>query len=120
MEPALKKLSPVIFKEFKKSGKISIAFVSGDTIKKINKKYRKKDKTTDVLTFVLGDGDYLGEILLSYEDIKIRAKAGGKTILATAVYLIVHGACHIFGYTHKKKDDALKMEAKEKKILKLL
>jgi probable rRNA maturation factor len=120
LEPELKKLSAIIFKEFKKNGIISIAFISSGEIRQLNKTYRKKDKTTDILTFVLGDSGYLGEILLSYKDIKIRAKICDKSILETAVFLIIHGVCHIFGYTHKRKNDTLKMEAKEKKILKRL
>ncbi|MFH1193719.1 MAG: rRNA maturation RNase YbeY [bacterium] len=117
----LKKLEKILSGEFKKSGIISVAFVSNKESRGLNRAYRKKDKAADILTFAFNDSNgFLGEILLSYDGLKIRAKASGKSILETAAYLIIHGACHIFGYTHKKKNDTLKMEAKEQKILKQL
>jgi len=120
LRASLKKLEKIISKEFKKSGLISVAFVDKKTIKALNRHYRAKDKTTDILTFVLNENDYLGEILLSYKDIEKRSLLTQKTPKETAIYLIVHGVCHIFGYTHKKKDDTRKMELKEKEILKQL
>lgn len=117
----LKKLSKIVFKEFKKSGVISIAVVSSNAIKKINKKYRKKNKSTDILTFVFGkDGDCLGEIILSAADIEKRAGKSKQSITETAIYLIIHGICHIFGFTHRGEDDTKKMEMKEKRVMKQL
>lgn len=118
IEKVLKKLEKIIFEEFKKSGIISIALISGGKIKEYNKRYRKKDKTTDILTFVLNERDCLGEIVLSPADIKKRSVKSNKSIIETAIYLIIHGICHIFGFTHKGKNDTKTMEAKEKKIMK--
>ncbi|MFA5133193.1 MAG: rRNA maturation RNase YbeY [Patescibacteria group bacterium] len=115
----LKKLEKIVSAEFKKNGLISIAFVGKETIKRLNKDYRFKDKATDVLTFVMGErGDeYLGEILLCLKEIKKRAKVSGKSQEETAVYLIVHGTCHIFGFTHNNKKNTEEMEKREKRIL---
>ncbi len=120
IEKILKRLEKGISSEFKKSGVISIAIVSSSAVKKLNKQYRKKDKATDILTFVLNENDCLGEIILSPKDIARRAKAMGKTLQETAAFLIVHGILHIMGYTHKKNHDTAKMESKEKKLLKKL
>jgi len=49
---------------------ISLAFVSKQEIKKLNKKFRKKDKATDVLSFNLNDKNYLGEIVVCPEVVK--------------------------------------------------
>lgn len=116
----LKKLGKIISKEFKKDGIISVATVDSGTSKKLNKSYRSKNKATDILTFVYNDLDSLGEIVLSYKEIEERARKAKKSIKETTLYLIVHGVCHIFGYTHKKEKDRILMEKKEKIILKKL
>lgn len=117
IEKILKKLEKIVFKEFKKSGVISIAVVSSNEIKKLNRRYRRKNRPTDILTFVLDDKEILGEIILSLAEIKKRAKSVRKGTKETAIHLIVHGVCHIFGLTHRGKKDTKKMEAEEKKIL---
>lgn len=130
LEKFLKELEKIVFKEFKKSGIISVAFVSGAKIREYNKRYRRKNKATDILTFVLNEKNCLprtfppvgekmrdlGEIVLSLADVKKRAGKSKKSVMETAVYLITHGVCHIFGLTHKGENDTRKMEAKEKKI----
>lgn len=140
LAPILKKLEKIIFKEFKKSGIISVAFIDSDKMKEYNKKYRRKNKSTDILTFVLNpvrsrtprggrscasaggasngvnDGEILGEIILSSAEIKKRAKSAGRGLLEATIYLIIHGVCHIFGHTHQGKNDTKNMEAKERKI----
>lgn len=116
----LRKLEKIISCEFKKSGTISVAFVGGKKIKEYNRRYRHKDRSTDILTFVLNEKNCLGEIVLSPADAKKRAKISGKSAMETITYLIIHGVCHIFGHTHKKKEDTLRMEKKEKKILEQL
>ncbi len=118
LKPVLKKLSKVIFYEFKKPGVISIAAVSSREIKKINKTYRRKDKATDILTFVFSGGGLLGEIILSPKDAARRAKLAGKTLKETCAFLIIHGILHIMGYTHNKNLDTAKMENREKYLLK--
>lgn len=120
LEPKLEKLERIIFKEFKKDGIISIAIKDEKTSKELNKSYRNKNKPTDILTFVLGDGDVLGEIILCYEEVKKRAKKEKRTTLDTTTYLIIHGICHVFGYKHDTKKEADRMEIKEEKIVKLL
>lgn len=115
------KLEKVVSSEFKKSGTISVAAISNQAIKKINSEYRKKDQSTDILTFVFGKSDdYLGEILLNPDDIKKRAQKSGKSFVETAAYLVAHGVCHIFGFTHQGRKDTKKMETKEKKMMQKL
>ena len=120
IEKVLKKLGAVISSGFKEGGTISVAFVSGAKIREYNKKYRRKDTATDILTFVLNEKDCLGEIILSPADVKKRAKKSKKSVAETAVRLIIHGVCHISGLTHKGAEDTKKMEAEEEKIMKKL
>jgi probable rRNA maturation factor len=79
---------------------LSIAFVDDDSMRELNRKFRRKNKTTDVLTF-RGDGPLLGEIVISVDQAR-RQAADEKHSLATEVrYLILHGILHAMGYDHE-------------------
>ncbi|PIR66675.1 MAG: rRNA maturation RNase YbeY [Parcubacteria group bacterium CG10_big_fil_rev_8_21_14_0_10_36_14] len=116
----VKKLEKALFQEFKKDGDISIAFVDSKTSKKLNKTYRGKNKPANILTFVYNDEDSLGEIILCKEELKHFAKEQNISIKKAAIYLIIHGMCHIFGFTHKINKKAVQMEKKEMKIKKMI
>ncbi len=86
---------------------ISLAFVSEEEIKKLNQKFRKKNKPTDVLSFELKEDGYLGEIIICPEIVKEK----GEEVLE----VFIHGILHLCGYDHEKsKKEAGEMEAKEK------
>ena len=79
---------------------LSIAFVDDDAMRDLNRKFRRKNKTTDVLTF-RGDGPLLGEIVISIDQAR-RQAADEKHSLAIEVrYLILHGILHAMGYDHE-------------------
>ena len=79
---------------------LSIAFVDDEAMRGLNRKFRRKNKTTDVLTFP-GDGPLLGEIVISIDQAR-RQAADEKHSLATEVrYLILHGILHAMGYDHE-------------------
>ncbi|HEX8617699.1 MAG TPA: rRNA maturation RNase YbeY [Thermoanaerobaculia bacterium] len=88
---------------------ISIAFVDDDAMTELNKKFRGKKKTTDVLTFPADDsynepsatGRPLGDIVISVDQAR-RQAADEKHSLATEIrYLVVHGVLHALGYDHE-------------------
>ena len=92
---------------------LSIAFVGDESMRELNRKFRRKNKTTDVLTFP-GDGPLLGEIVISVDQAR-RQAAGEKHSLATEVrYLILHGILHALGYDHET--DNGEMNALELKV----
>jgi probable rRNA maturation factor len=81
-------------------GEVSIAFVDDSAMSALNRKFRQKNKTTDVLTFA-GEDQFLGDIVISIEQAR-RQAADEKHSLATEVrYLIVHGILHALGYDHE-------------------
>jgi probable rRNA maturation factor len=81
-------------------GELSIAFVDDTTMRALNRKFRRKNKTTDVLTFP-GDAPLLGEIVISLDQAR-RQAIDEKHSLATEVrYLILHGILHALGYDHE-------------------
>lgn len=90
---------------------VSIAFVSDATMRRLNKQYRGKNKTTDVLTFP-GDRP---DIVISLDQAR-RQALDEKHSLATEVrYLILHGLLHALGYDHETDDgemNALEMRVR--------
>jgi len=91
---------------------ISIAFVSPDEIKKLNQKYRKKNKPTDVLSFGK-TSDFksdISEIVICPEVVKKNNEELAK--------MLVHGILHILGYEHEKsRKMAEEMEKKQEHYL---
>ena len=94
---------------------VSIAFVDDDAMTSLNRKFRRKNKTTDVLTFP-GDDRFLGDIVISIDQAR-RQAADEKHSLATEVrYLILHGILHALGYDHETdrgEMNALEIEVRE-------
>lgn len=91
-----------------KKYELSIVFLEDKEIKKINKKYRGKNKPTNVLSFSLTE--YSGEILLAPDVIKKEAPKFGMNIKNFTGFLIIHGMLHLLGFDHGST-----MEAKEEK-----
>lgn len=103
---------------------VSIAFIGPGEIREINKKYRKKDQATDVLSFAEDDCcDYngadhprfLGELAICAEVVKSDAVESGKKYEEELAWVVIHGILHLFGYDHEtSKKDADSMRQKEK------
>ena len=87
---------------------VSLAFVSDEKMHELNKQYRKKDKTTDVLSFS-GEGDFLGEIIINPKQIKRQAKENKNTFQAELIFILVHGLLHLVGYDDETEKARLKM-----------
>ena len=104
----------------KKNHEFSILLTNDKEMKKLNNKFRKKNKTTDVLSFPIKIQNknrlYVGDIALSYEIIKHRSKQTNFFLEFDKMW--IHGYLHLIGYDHKKTKDFQKMLRKEKLILK--
>ena len=80
----------------------------------LNRRYRGKNKATNVLTF------HTGDVVLCDPVIRKEAKQLGKSLRAHYAHLVIHGALHSRGYDHEKKRDAARMEAREIRLLRRL
>ena len=104
----------------KKNHEFSILLTNDKEMKKLNNKFRKKNKPTDVLSFPIKIQNknrlYVGDIALSYEIIKHRSKETNFFLEFDKMW--IHGYLHLIGYDHKKTKDFQKMLRKEKLILK--
>ena len=119
------------FKVYRKNIIFCTLLLSGNKeIKKLNKKFRKKNKSTDVLSFPFYKKKdlkvklkkekeiYLGDIIINLN--KIKNKKNKKMFKLEFNKLWIHGLVHLFGYDHKKDKDFSKMIKIEKKFLSYL
>ena len=89
-------------KKWLKSRKeITVVFLSEAEMKKINFQYRKKNKSTDILSFASGDPDSMGELLLCLPVLKRQAKEHGQSLEAEVFLMLTHGFLHLLGYDHE-------------------
>ena len=111
---------------------ITVTFTNPEEIRKINKKYRKIDKATDVLSFPMFEKeeleqkiknkdflyeDMLGDLIISIEKVKEQAIEYGHSFERELSYMLVHGFYHLMVYDHIEEEDKKKMRPKEEKIL---
>lgn len=106
---------------------ISVSFVNNIEIKELNKRFRGKDKETDVLSFPMEDElegqDYLptlGDIVISIEKANEQAKEYGHSLEREIAYLTAHSMFHLMGYDHLTDSEKTIMRRKEKDVMKNL
>ena len=121
----LKKISKIV-KFFKgKNITFTILLTSSLNMKKLNKKFRNRNKSTDVLSFPFLSSNslkfikqkkiYIGDVATSYEIINSRSKKNNFLLEFDKAW--VHGLLHLIGYNHIKNKDYFEMNKIEKRIL---
>lgn len=106
-----KKIVGKVLRGERKNLNLSIAFVSKARIKALNKKYRKINKPTDVLSFNYGSA---GEIVICPEQVKKNAKEYCSPYKRELAKVLIHGILHLLSYDHEKsKKEAEIMQRKE-------
>jgi probable rRNA maturation factor len=87
----------------KSDSSATIAFVSDNRIRELNRQFRDVDKATDVLSFPSGGPDELelGDIAISVETAAAQAKESGLSFDDEIAQLILHGLLHLSGYDHE-------------------
>ena len=120
---ALRKIAATLLRALKQGrAELSIALVGDREMRPLNRRYRKKKKTTDVLSFFVEDqpmfgAKILGDVVISVEQARRQAKARGKTLKSEMATLLIHGVLHLLGYDHEKSPRQAKiMFAYERKL----
>ena len=96
---------------FEDLAEINVTFTDDEDIKELNARFRNIDKSTDVLSFPLGeDGVYdidpengakmLGDVVISLEHADEQARVYGHSFEREVAYLTVHSVLHLLGYDH--------------------
>jgi probable rRNA maturation factor len=86
----------------RQQAEISVTFVSGPAMRKLNREWLGHDYVTDVITFPLPavDGTLLGDVYICPAFAKGQAKEHGVPLKQELMRLVVHGTLHVLGYTH--------------------
>ena len=121
----LKKISKVVKFFKKKNITFTILLTSSLNMRRLNKKFRNRNKSTDILSFPFLPSNnlkfikqkkfYIGDLATSYEIINFRSKKSNFLLEFDKVW--VHGFLHLMGYNHIKNKDYFTMNRIEKIIL---
>ena len=104
---------------------LSISLVDDDYIQELNKHYLGRDKTTNVISFSIREGEYgninpqlLGDVIISVDTAMKDAAKGKLSIDQEIDFLMIHGILHLLGYNHENttKEETKKMRQKEKEL----
>lgn len=110
---------------------VSIALVDDGYIRELNRQYRHKDSSTDVLSFAMledtgeeppaagpvDDDTMLGDVVISLETAERQAVEYGHSFQRETAYLAAHGVLHLLGYDHETDADREDMRAREEAAL---
>jgi len=113
---------PKKYRFIKKKVNLTILLSNNKNIKKLNKKFRNKNKSTDILSFPsekkinIKKSPYIGDIIVSYEYMNKPKALSALEFKSKAIKIFIHGFLHLLGYDHIKLNDFKKMLIQEKKI----
>jgi len=122
----LAKFFPSKYRFIKKKVSFTVLLSNNENIKRLNKKFRNKNKATDVLSFPsekkinIKKSPYIGDIVISYEFMNKPNTLSVIEFKNKVAKIFIHGFLHLFGYDHIKLKDFNKMLIAEKKIYKTI
>lgn len=108
---------------------LSIVIVDDAQIREINRDYLQRDKSTNVISFAMQEGEgagiqpsLLGDVVISAQTAARDAEEAGLPFASELYFLLLHGILHLVGYDHERgtEEEAAVMEAKEQEIFALL
>lgn len=88
---------------------ISVALIGDKSMRQLNKKWRGKDKATDILSFTADEPDFLGELIIDWQQIKRQAPRFRQSIRRELVFIVVHGFLHLLGHLDDTDSQSKKM-----------
>ena len=126
----LQETAQKVLEREKREGKISLAIVGENRMRKLNKRFRGTNKVTDVLSFPDQEvqiGDFkigpkektkgLGEIVICLKRVKKNAGRNDKEVEEELTLVFIHGILHLLGYDHQEEKEAQEMEQKQQQYL---
>lgn len=126
----LKEVAQTVLEEEEAEGSISLAIVGENRVRKLNKRYRGKNKVTDVLSFPAQEvkieqfkigpkeeSEGLGEVVICLKRVKKNARRNDKEVEEEFTLVLIHGILHLLGYDHQEEEEAQEMEQKQQQYL---
>jgi probable rRNA maturation factor len=117
---------PKKYRFINKKVSLTILLSNNKNIKRLNKKFRNKDKPTDVLSFPsekklnIKKNSYLGDIIISYDLMNKPKTLSNLDFKSKVTKIFIHGFLHLLDYDHIKLKDFKKMIKEEKKIYEVI
>ncbi len=112
------------------AGELGVRVVGSAESRRLNARYRGKDKPTNVLSFpppppppgapAAGEARPLGDLVICAQVVRSEAREQRKPLAAHWAHLVVHGALHLIGYDHERGPEAKRMERREIAVLRRL
>ena len=107
------------------SAELSLVLCDDRVMRDLNRRYRRIDRTTDVLAFALGEGRsmpntqvvWLGDIVISLPRAALQARAARKPEIAEVALLLAHGLLHLLGCDHRTVTEERRMRARTDLLL---
>jgi probable rRNA maturation factor len=96
---------------------LTVLLADDRRLRELNRRFRGKDKPTNVLSFASSDPRYWGDVAIAFGVVEREAKAQRKTVPAHAAHLTVHGILHLKGYDHAEGSEQVAMETAETLLL---
>tara|TARA_B100001175_G_C19332786_1_gene553374 strand:- start:207 stop:668 length:462 start_codon:yes stop_codon:yes gene_type:complete len=113
---------PKKYKFLNKKVSLSLLLSNNTNIRKLNKSFRNKNKSTDILSFPFNKKvrilkqTYIGDIIISYNFIDKSKSQNLEIFKEKLIKTFIHGFLHLLGFDHVKKKDYVKMSKEEEKI----
>jgi probable rRNA maturation factor len=95
-------------------GAMTIAIVPDGRVQQLNRRYRRKDAATDVLSFPSDERGYLGDVVIAAGVARRQARQAGHSLQHELRVLALHGLLHLLGYDHER--DAGRMARVEARL----
>ena len=109
----LAKLATKVLRGEKLKGEVNIVFCPDQRVRALNRKYRRLDRVTDVLSFNWDEPDFIGEVFIANPQARRQCSRFNNSYFNELRRLIVHGMLHLSGYDHVKTKDREIMRKKE-------
>src|SRR5687767_10109272 len=93
LAPWLRRVAPA-----RARGSVTVAIVPDARVRTLNRKYRRKDTLTDVLSFPAEERGYLGDVVIAAGVARRYAREAGHSLLTELRVLALHGLLHLLGY----------------------
>lgn len=102
---------------------LSVELIGDRRMRRLNRVYRKKDRTTDVLSFPMREAKgprtkLLGDVVISVPTARRQARQAGRSVDEELAMLLIHGVLHLCGYDHERGErEARRMRRRERAML---
>ena len=114
------KAFPKKYRFLNKKVSLTLLLSNNKNVKKLNKYFRNKNKSTDILSFPINKkikiskNTYLGDIIISYNYLDKPKSQNLKSFKEKVIKIFIHGFLHLLGFNHIKNKDYTKMLREEK------